>query len=336
MLVTTTNIHLGHSLWARIWWGSTPFLKDPQRIWYLSLSHFSHWMEPGWWRWLWASRFPPAASFIPHNCLAAAKSLQSCPTLCDPIDSSPPGSPVPGILQARTLEWVADSFSNAWRWKVKIESEVAQSSLTPSGPMDCSLLFPGKSTGVGCRFLLHHNCLKKQVLLFPFYRWGLKDLEGLCNLPQVTWLVSSGAGVKPRSSWNHTWLLPPHNCSSPLPGSLVKELNNVMLEKHLAPDPWEVTSRRKIRFSGPEQRSAVALKQSLSTLIGHCNHWGACKTPHTQAASQPNKIRISGGEAQILAAFSFIPADSNVKPRLRILQDSSSVANLPEEADQRI
>ena len=44
---------------------------------------------------------------------AAAKSLQSCPTLCDPIDGSPPGSPVPGILQARTLEWVAVSFSNA-------------------------------------------------------------------------------------------------------------------------------------------------------------------------------------------------------------------------------
>ena len=46
-------------------------------------------------------------------CLAAAKSLQSCPTLCDPIDGSPPGSPVPGILKARTLEWVAISFSNA-------------------------------------------------------------------------------------------------------------------------------------------------------------------------------------------------------------------------------
>ena len=44
---------------------------------------------------------------------AAAKSLQSCPTLCDPLDGSPPGSPVPGILQARTLEWVAISFANA-------------------------------------------------------------------------------------------------------------------------------------------------------------------------------------------------------------------------------
>ena len=53
---------------------------------------------------------------------AAAKSLQTCPTLCDPIDGSLPGSPVPGILQARTLEWVAISFSNAWKWKVKGKS----------------------------------------------------------------------------------------------------------------------------------------------------------------------------------------------------------------------
>ena len=52
---------------------------------------------------------------------AAAKLLQSCPTLCNPIDGSPPGFPVPGILQARTLEWVASSFSNAWKWKVKVK-----------------------------------------------------------------------------------------------------------------------------------------------------------------------------------------------------------------------
>ena len=56
---------------------------------------------------------------------AAAKSLQLCPTLCDPIDGSPPGSPVPGILQARTLKWVAISFSNAWKWKVKGKSTTA-------------------------------------------------------------------------------------------------------------------------------------------------------------------------------------------------------------------
>ena len=53
---------------------------------------------------------------------AAAKSLQSCPTLCDPIDGSPPGSPVPEILQARTLEWVAIAFSSTWKWKVKMKS----------------------------------------------------------------------------------------------------------------------------------------------------------------------------------------------------------------------
>ena len=52
----------------------------------------------------------------------AAKSLQSCPTVCDPIDGSPPGSPISGILQAKTLEWVAISFPNAWKWKGKVKS----------------------------------------------------------------------------------------------------------------------------------------------------------------------------------------------------------------------
>ena len=56
-----------------------------------------------------------------YSAAAAAKSFQSCPTLCNPIDGRPPGSPVPGILQARTLEWVAISFSNAWKWKVKVK-----------------------------------------------------------------------------------------------------------------------------------------------------------------------------------------------------------------------
>ena len=69
---------------------------------------------------------------------AAAKSLQSCPTLCDPIDGSPPGSPVPGILQARTLQWILLQCM-----KVKSESEVSQLCLTLRNPMDCSL--PGSS-----------------------------------------------------------------------------------------------------------------------------------------------------------------------------------------------
>ena len=71
---------------------------------------------------------------------AAAKSLQLCLTLCDPKAGSPPGSPIPGILQARTLEWVTISFSNTWKWKVKNESEVIQSCPTLCDPMDCSLL----------------------------------------------------------------------------------------------------------------------------------------------------------------------------------------------------
>ena len=62
----------------------------------------------------------PVLHYLPAT--ATAKSLQSCPTLCNPIDGSPPGSPVPGILQARTLEWVAISFSNAGKWKVKVKS----------------------------------------------------------------------------------------------------------------------------------------------------------------------------------------------------------------------
>ena len=56
-----------------------------------------------------------------RSAAAAAKSRQSCPTLCDPIDGRPPGSAIPGILQERTLEWVAISFSNAWKWKGKVK-----------------------------------------------------------------------------------------------------------------------------------------------------------------------------------------------------------------------
>ena len=75
-------------------------------------------------------------SFFCPNPAAAAKLLQSCLTLCDPIDGSPPGSPVPGILQARTLEWVAISFSNAWKWKnkVKLLSRVWLLATPPGSP----------------------------------------------------------------------------------------------------------------------------------------------------------------------------------------------------------
>ena len=91
---------------------------------------------------------------------AAAKSLQPCPTLCNPIDSLLPGSPVPGILRARILEWVAVSFSNAWKWKVKVKS------LSPvwhfSDPMDCSP--PGSSV---------HGIFQARVL-----EWGAIAFSG--------------------------------------------------------------------------------------------------------------------------------------------------------------
>ena len=94
--------------------------------------------------------------FTPY--CAAAKSLQSCPTLCDPIDGSPPGSPIPGILQARTLEWAAISFSNAWKWKVKVKSlSRVRPSVTPwtaAFQAPPSMGFSRQEYAVGCHCLL--------------------------------------------------------------------------------------------------------------------------------------------------------------------------------------
>ena len=98
----------------------------------------------------------------------AAKLLQLCLTLWDPRDGSPPGSPVPGILQARTLEWVAISFSNAWKWKVKSESEVAQLCPTLSNPIDCSL--PGSSV---------HGIFQARALEWVAFVFGYKEYNQL-------------------------------------------------------------------------------------------------------------------------------------------------------------
>ena len=90
---------------------------------------------------------------------AAAKSLQSCPTLWDPTDSSPPGSPVPGIFQARTLEWVAISFSKAWKWKVKVKSlsrvRLLATPWTAAHQAPPSLGFSRREHWSGCHCLLH-------------------------------------------------------------------------------------------------------------------------------------------------------------------------------------
>ena len=98
---------------------------------------------------------------LKNNVSASAKSLQLCLTLCNPIDGSPPGSPIPGILQARTLEWVAISFSDAEKWKWS--RSVMPDPQRPHG-LQLSRLrrpwdFPGKSTGVGCHCLLQCQCI---------------------------------------------------------------------------------------------------------------------------------------------------------------------------------
>ena len=104
--------------------------------------------------------------------VAAAKLLQACPTLCHPIDSSPPGSPVPGILLARTLEWVAISFSNTW---VKSQSEVAQSCPTLSDPMGCSP--PGSSI---------HGIFQARVLEWGAIAFSVWDMSPVQFKPRVS------------------------------------------------------------------------------------------------------------------------------------------------------
>ena len=117
---------------------------------------------------------------------AATKSLQSCPTLCDPIDDSPPGTPVPGILQARTLGWVAISFSNAWKWSCSVVSDSSQ----PHGLQPTRLLrpwdFPGKSTGVGCHCLLPSSATDALFTTkFIFTRCGHRRVLQLLSVSLV-------------------------------------------------------------------------------------------------------------------------------------------------------
>ena len=97
---------------------------------------------------------------------AAAKSLQSCSNLCDPIDGSPLGSAIPGILQARTLEWVAISFSSAWKWSRSVVSDPQHPHGLQPSRLLCPWDFPGKSTGVGCHCLLRLSMLSRPYSSF--------------------------------------------------------------------------------------------------------------------------------------------------------------------------
>ena len=131
---------------------------------------------------------------------AAAASLQSCPTLYNPTDGSPPGSPVPGIIQARIVQWVAIFFSNAWKWK----SEVAQSCPTPSDPMDCSP--PGPSVHgifqarVPVPGILQARTLEWVAISFSnAWKWKVKVRQILIhcttrevpNRPTLSWIHSN-------------------------------------------------------------------------------------------------------------------------------------------------
>ena len=136
-----------------------------------------------------------------YGAAAAAKSLQSCPTLCDPIDGSPPGSPVPGILQARTLEWVAISFSNAWKWKVKGKSlSRVRPSATPwtavyQAPLSMGFSRQEYWSGVPLPSLIHVNII---LSIHPLFSEGSKLLRQqfqtsvFIGTNQVTWMYKSG------------------------------------------------------------------------------------------------------------------------------------------------
>ena len=123
---------------------------------------------------------------------AAAKSLQSCLTLCDPIDGSPPGSLIPGVLQARTLEWVAISFSHAWKWSCSVGSD----SSWPHGLQPTRLLRPwdflGKSTGVGCHSLLQG--------IFPTKGERVRR-SGFLDLGLWSWAKGNSQPIWPCRGW---------------------------------------------------------------------------------------------------------------------------------------
>ena len=127
---------------------------------------------------------------LPPTLLLLLLSLQSCPTLCDPIDGSPPGSPVPGILQARTLEWVAISFSSAWKWKVKVKSlcrvPLFATPWTAVHQAPPSMGFSRQELWSGC-----HCLLCPLTLLTHKYPHPMFQLHKLFHCPQIQLLDDS-------------------------------------------------------------------------------------------------------------------------------------------------
>ena len=136
----------------------------------------------------WALRVTDSGSVA-----AAAKSLHLCLTLCDPRDGSPPGSPISGILQARTLEWVAISFSSAWKWKVKVKSlsrvRLLATPWTAAYQAPPSMGFSRQEYWSGLPFLFKKGEIKIHIFA---YMYGWVPLLFTCNYHNfVSWLYPS-------------------------------------------------------------------------------------------------------------------------------------------------
>ena len=148
---------------------------------------------------------------------AAAKSLQSCPTLCDSTDGSPPGSPVPGILQARALEWVAISFSNAWKWKVRVKSlshvRPAATPWTAAYQAPPSMGFSRQEYWSGVPLPVLSYCP-----LFPLLLCCAKSLQlclTLCDPMDCSPPSSSVHGFSRQEYWNRLPCPPPGDLPDP-------------------------------------------------------------------------------------------------------------------------
>ena len=153
-------------------WNSLAFLMVQWllAIWSLVLPPFLNpaWTsESSWFTYCWSVAWRILSITLPACDAAAAKSLHLCPTLCDPRNGSLPGSSVPGILQARTLEWVAIFFFNAWKWKVKVK---LLSRVWLRYPMDCSP--PGSSI---------HGIFQARVLEWGAISFSIASVWEECN-----------------------------------------------------------------------------------------------------------------------------------------------------------
>ena len=148
--------------------------------------------------------------------MTAAKLLQSCPTLCDPIDGSPPGSPIPGILQARTLEWAAISFSSAWKWKVKVKTlshvQLFANPWTVAHQAPPSMGFPRQEYWSGLPLPSPDGILERPNLFFYFLKLFNKAFYFVLEYSQLATLWQSQVDSKGTLPYIHMY---PFSCKLP-------------------------------------------------------------------------------------------------------------------------